>query len=154
MKSKKSVNPLSAEELIAPCGMNCGICLAYLRDKNKCSGCRCFYEDKPVTRAKCKIKNCENLPDIKMKFCFMCTSFPCKRLKNIDKRYRTKYHMSMIENLNMIQKKGIRNFLEKEKDRWKCQNCGGVICCHNGLCYNCQQDIIKNRKKLLGWEID
>ncbi len=26
--------------LIAPCGMNCGICLAYLRTKNVCPGCR------------------------------------------------------------------------------------------------------------------
>ena len=27
-------------ELIAPCGMNCGICYGYLREKNKCPGCR------------------------------------------------------------------------------------------------------------------
>jgi hypothetical protein len=26
--------------LVAPCGMNCGICRAYLREKNKCPGCR------------------------------------------------------------------------------------------------------------------
>jgi uncharacterized radical SAM superfamily Fe-S cluster-containing enzyme len=26
--------------LIAPCGMNCSICSAYLREKNKCPGCR------------------------------------------------------------------------------------------------------------------
>ncbi len=26
--------------LIAPCGMNCGTCLGYLREKNKCVGCR------------------------------------------------------------------------------------------------------------------
>ncbi|MDD5456566.1 MAG: hypothetical protein PHV30_05985 [Candidatus Margulisbacteria bacterium] len=25
--------------LIAPCGMNCAICLGYLREKNKCPGC-------------------------------------------------------------------------------------------------------------------
>ena len=27
-------------DLIAPCGMNCNICMAYLREKNKCPGCR------------------------------------------------------------------------------------------------------------------
>ncbi len=26
--------------IIAPCGMNCSICMAYLRGKNKCPGCR------------------------------------------------------------------------------------------------------------------
>lgn len=25
--------------LIAPCGMNCGVCIAYLREKNRCQGC-------------------------------------------------------------------------------------------------------------------
>ena len=45
--------------LIAPCGMNCGICMAYLREKNKCPGCRGDDTNKPVTRVGCKIKNCE-----------------------------------------------------------------------------------------------
>ena len=26
--------------LIAPCGMNCAVCLGYLREKNKCPGCQ------------------------------------------------------------------------------------------------------------------
>ncbi len=25
--------------LIAACGMNCGLCIGYLRDKNSCGGC-------------------------------------------------------------------------------------------------------------------
>ena len=37
---------------------------------------------------------------------------------HLDRRYRTKYGMSMIENLNYIQKKGIRRFLKKEKSKW------------------------------------
>ena len=28
------------KELIAPCGMNCGICKYYYREKDKCPGCR------------------------------------------------------------------------------------------------------------------
>lgn len=35
--------------LIAPCGINCGICLAFLRDKNTCMGCREFDVNKPDT---------------------------------------------------------------------------------------------------------
>ena len=27
-------------ELIAPCGMDCGLCMGYLREKNTCGGCR------------------------------------------------------------------------------------------------------------------
>ena len=47
--------------LIAPCGMNCGICYAYLREKNKCFCCHIEDPNKPKTRLNCKIKNCGNL---------------------------------------------------------------------------------------------
>ena len=40
--------------------------------------------------------------------------FPASRLKTLDKRYRTFYHMSMIENLEYIKKYGMERFLEKE----------------------------------------
>jgi uncharacterized OB-fold protein len=45
--------------------------------------------------------------------------------------------MSMIENLEYIQKNGIDNFLKKERERWKCSKCGGIICVHNKKCYTC-----------------
>ena len=43
--------------LIAPCGMNCGICLAYLRKERKCPGCLGNNSNKPPTRLNCVIKN-------------------------------------------------------------------------------------------------
>jgi hypothetical protein len=124
-------------ELIAPCGMNCGICMAYLREKNKCPGCREIDINKPVTRAKCKIKNCATFQEAKSKYCFECDNFPCGNLKHLDKRYRTRYHMSMIENLENIRELGIRRFVGNEKVRWACSECGGTICVHKGYCYVC-----------------
>lgn len=123
--------------LIAPCGMNCGVCMAYLRDKNKCSGCRGSTIDKPRTRLECKIKNCEHFQNVNSGFCFQCQKFPCDRLKHLDQRYRTKYGMSMIENLENIRKFGIRKFLVSEKTRWTCPECGGTICVHNRYCSSC-----------------
>lgn len=125
-------------ELIAPCGMNCGICMAYLRKKNKCPSCRKIDMNKPVTRAKCKIKNCDELNKNNFKFCFECNKLPCQRMKSLDKRYRTKYDMSEIENLEYIKTNGIKKFVEKERIRWKCPICGGVICVHNKKCYSCE----------------
>jgi hypothetical protein len=130
----KALNKIS---LIAPCGMNCGICMAYLREKNKCSGCRAADTNKAVTVIRCKIINCEVVQKDKVKFCFGCANFPCKNLKHLDKRYRTKYHMSMIENLENIKKKGIRKFVGNEEMRWSCSGCGGIICVHKGICHNC-----------------
>jgi hypothetical protein len=125
-------------ELIAPCGMNCGICMAYLREKDKCPGCRGSDANKKVTCSRCKIKNCLTFKKGKTKkFCFECKEYPCKLLNHLDKRYRTKYHMSMIENLDNIKKSGVRAFVRNEEKRWACQKCGGTICIHRGCCPNC-----------------
>jgi uncharacterized Zn finger protein len=124
--------------LIAPCGMNCRTCAAYLREKNKCPGCRGSNLKKPITRVKCKIKTCEAFADNKTAFCSECLEFPCVSLKKLDKRYRTKYNMSMIENLENIKKLGIEDFIRNEAARWLCPTCGGTICVHKGYCYNCK----------------
>jgi hypothetical protein len=138
---------LNKTSLIAPCGMNCGICMAYLREKNTCPGCRLFDRKKPVSIARCKIKNCEVVQKGKVKFCFECESFPCGRVRHLDKRYRTRYAMSMIENLENIQRNGIRKFLQSEKVRWACPDCGGPICVHNRYCYSCKKTTpIRNEK--------
>ena len=142
------------KELIAPCGMNCAICMAYLREKRKCPGCREIYINEPVTRAKCRIKNCDELNKNNLKFCYECNKFPCDRMKRLDKRYRTKYHMSMIENLNFIKENGVKKLLEKEINKWTCPKCGGTISCHNGYCYTCELDKLKNRRRQLGWDDD
>jgi len=65
----------------------------------------------------------------------------------LDKRYRTKYHMSMIENLEFIRDYSPEQFLKKEDEEWKCPKCGEVICCHNGLCLNCELDTFLQNKK-------
>ncbi len=125
------------EILIAPCGMNCGICMAYLREKNKCPGCRATDTSKAISVMRCKITNCEVIQKGKAKFCFGCDNFPCENLKHLDKRYRTKYNMSMIENLETIRDTGIREFLRNEDSRWTCLQCGGTICVHKGYCTIC-----------------
>jgi len=60
----------------------------------------------------------------------------------------------MIENLEFIKKHGIKDFLESEGKKWKCPNCGEIICCHNGICFNCGLNKLKNKKKLYRWSDD
>jgi hypothetical protein len=140
------------EKLIAPCGMNCALCTSYLAmdndlkkrgfSKSYCPGC--------LPRGKnCAFikKQCEKLGKGLVRFCYECEQYPCRRLKSLDKRYRENYHMSMIENLNLIQKGGMEQFLEKEEAKWRCPKCGKIICCHNGLCYNCELDALRRNPK-------
>ena len=122
---------------IAPCGANCGTCMAFLRSERNCSGCRSEDQNKPVSCKKCIIRNCGHLSKSTSGFCFECDRFPCERLNQLDARYQKNFAFSMIENLRLIEKVGIHTFLENEIDRWACSNCGGNICLHRGYCTEC-----------------
>jgi len=145
------------EELIAPCGMNCAVCSAYLALRNDvkskevrmpyCAGCR--PRDKKCAFLK---KRCNLLLNNKVRFCYECEDFPCKYLERIDARYRNNYRISLIGNLNFIKNGTLSEFLKKEDEKWKCPQCGGVICCHNGLCFSCSIDKLRKKKKLYRWE--
>ena len=126
-----------SKKLIAPCGMNCGICKYYYREKNTCPGCRGPNKNKSKYCIECVIVNCDVIKNSKSKLCYECSSIPCKRLKNLDKRYSTKYHMSMLENLKFIKNKGIDAFLDKEEKKWTCPKCDGIVTCHGGMCLSC-----------------
>jgi hypothetical protein len=123
--------------MIAPCGMNCGTCIAYLRVKNRCPGCRIKSEDKAISVKRCIITWCDLLEKTDSKFCYDCEKFPCKRLKQLDKRYRTKYSTSFIENLTIIKEKGLTEFLAFESKRRACKNCGSVLSVHREHCIVC-----------------
>jgi hypothetical protein len=68
---------------------------------------------------------------------FGCGSFPCASLKHLDKRYRTRYAMSMIDNLQKIKEFDIEEFIDREKERWKCPQCGEIFCVHKENCISC-----------------
>ena len=132
------------EELIAPCGINCGTCMAYLREKkNRCHGCRHADLNMPITRLNCRIKSCEHLQNTESNLCSDCHLFPCARLKHIDKRYRTRYKTSLIQNLNSIRETGMTSFLENEVRRWSCPNCGSILSVHRDHCMKCNFELKK-----------
>ena len=59
-------------------------------------------------------------------------------LRQLDKRYRSKYGMSMIENLDEIQRLGVRQFVRNQKERWTCPECGAeLLSVHRPQCLIC-----------------
>lgn len=139
MTSKSSTKTTAiSTKLIAPCGMDCRLCIAYTRDRNPCPCCRGDNSVKPKTRVICLIKNCEEMKKAKVNYCYGCDSFPCARLNDLDKRYRAKYGMSMIKNLENIKKLGIRQFIRNEREKWRCPECGEILCVHKPQCLYCQ----------------
>ncbi len=147
------------QKLVAPCGMNCNVCSGYLALKcdlksngvrmSYCTGCR--PRDKKCSFLK---KTCNNLMNHTVQFCYECKEFPCEKLKQIDRRYKENFRMSLLKNLIDIKVNGMEKFLRTQEEIWQCQNCGGVICCHNGLCFQCDSESLKNKKKLYRWKDD
>ena len=144
-------------DLVAPCGMNCAICSNYLARvhdlkkqgilKTYCTGCR--------PRAKqCAMlmKRCMLIRNGEIRFCSECMEYPCPPLKRLDDRYRHRYHMSMLKNLDAIREHGIEGFLQGEEDRWRCPDCGGTICCHNGICFDCGLERLKAKRYRYRWD--
>jgi len=125
--------------LIAPCGMNCALCRAYVREHKPCPGCRGVDDDKPKTRVLCPIKTCKKMAASGMKFCFGCDTFPCADLRRLDGRYGSKYGMSMVDNLIVIGTLGIRHFVREEKKKWSCPGCLSLICVHEPRCLSCHR---------------
>jgi hypothetical protein len=148
-----------AQELVAPCDMNCTVCSGYLALKydlksngirmSYCTGCR--PRDKKCAFLK---KTCKNLMNHTVQFCYECKEFPCEKLKQIDMRYQKNFRMSLLKNLTDIKTNGMKKFLRTQEEKWCCPNCGGVICCHNGLCFQCDNERLKNKKKRYRWEDD
>ncbi|MCL5094047.1 MAG: DUF3795 domain-containing protein [Patescibacteria group bacterium] len=127
------------KDLIAPCGMNCGVCKRYLATKKginkeqkipECLGCR--FQERKCSFLKGK---CEFLKKEKIKFCYECPDFPCQNLETLDKRYRTRYNTSLIGNLKEIKGRGLKRFLAAEAKKWQRPDCEGTISIHDGKCY-------------------
>jgi hypothetical protein len=135
--NKTKLSKSIKSSLIAPCGMNCRLCYAYIREKKACPGCYGNDDLKSITATMCRIKNCEILKAGKSRYCFKCENFPCDRMIHLDKRYRTKYGMSMINSLETIKQVGIRNFIKQEEKKWTCPKCGEIICVHKRNCIYC-----------------
>lgn len=129
-------NSVFVKNLIAPCGIYCGVCYAYLRDKNKCQGCRIDFENKPRSCVACTIANCEKLAGFESGFCYECDKM-CQRMKRLDKRYRERYGTSLIGNLMYIKENGVQAFLEIEKEKRTCNDCGKIVSIHWKECKDC-----------------
>ncbi len=130
--------PADMQTLIAPCGMNCALCSGYQRKKNHCAGCNAQSEEKVAHCATCSIRHCQALADGQAGFCYACSRYPCRRLKQLDKRYVTKYAMSMLENQAFIRDMGMDAFLSAQEEQWTCKTCGELLCVHKGVCLTCK----------------
>ena len=121
--------------MFAPCGMNCAVCYKRLAPKKPCSGCLGSGNGKPAHCRACKIKACAI--NKRTAFCYDCPAFPCVPLKNLDKSYRARYGVSLLENSIYVKEHGVTAFMKAQKERYACTACGGIVSLHDNLCSEC-----------------
>jgi hypothetical protein len=122
--------------MLAPCGVDCGICSAYLREKNHCAGC--LADDLTLSNHHCS--TCTRKYCIEHKgetYCYSCDKFPCRSIKGLEKRYTEKYGESPIDNGRFVEQYGMEAFIALEKERWICKACGSVLNVHRSTCDIC-----------------
>lgn len=125
--------------MLAPCGVDCGICSAYLREKNHCEGCLAVNPDLNIGYCRtCSRKYCIEHKD--EKYCYSCEKFPCRSILSLDKRYTEKYGESPIDNGRFVEQFGMEAFIALEKERWICKACGSVLNVHRSTCDVCHAD--------------
>lgn len=124
---------------LAPCGIYCGACPSF---ENTCLGCAS--EDKTQDRSSkwgCKIRNCcYNLKGVD--YCANCEQFPCKiynkKLLNThqdDPRYTYRYELP--KSVKKLKTLGVKSYINFQRQRWKCDICGGTIRFYHYKCDKC-----------------
>lgn len=131
-------------DLVAPCGIYCGACPAYVRTKS-CFGCR--PEDrsqKRISKWHCKIRNC-CLMDKKLEFCSQCADFPCKTLIKLKESHpgdeKFSYRREIIVGLLRMKEIGVSKWLKEREKKWRCPKCGGRATFYLYKCSDCGEQI-------------
>ena len=124
-----------SENLLAPCGMNCAVCYARLRERKPCPGCHGEDERKPKHCRTCRYKECA--AERGVSFCVDCEEFPCSAMRRFDKSYRTRYGASLVEMTQRMRELGTEAHLEEQARMYTCTECGGVLSLHDRACTTC-----------------
>ncbi len=113
-----------------PCGLFCGACGA-----QDCGGCLSDKIDEWVEQ--CKFRRCSR--DRNVEFCCFCNDYPCQELHNF-MNDEWPHHHTMQANLEYIKCTGIKKWLQAQRKKWSCNNCGAEIKWYQKKC-ECGQDL-------------
>lgn len=91
---------------IPSCGVFCGGCPTYTRDRNPCPG------------AEINVKRCEGCKTFhlccverEISYCYECKEFPCKKFRDFSRRWM-KHGQNFVENQKLLKEVGPKKFLK------------------------------------------
>jgi hypothetical protein len=128
---------------LAPCGVWCGACPSY---QKTCLGCA-SEDHKQGRRSKwgCKVRVCcyekENVD-----YCMDCQKFPCtihnqKLLGTHSGDPKFLYRHEIPENFHALKILGTKAYIEYQRKRFTCPDCGGLVYWYHYICSNCGNEV-------------
>ena len=112
-------------------------CYKHCYHQKPCASCLNSDKGKPEHCRKCKIKECIKIKELS--YCFECSEYPCKQIKDLEKSYNNRYQTSLMENSEFVRQFGLEKFMDMQKEKYICSQCGGIISIHDRECSECQE---------------
>ena len=140
--------------LVAPCGIYCGICPIYIADKGnhihlkevlaaefkiavneiKCDGC---LSDNPfVNCSTCAVRDC--IIAKRIEGCYKCDDFPCSIIEEMPDAIGKQV---ILRSVPLLRKLGIERFIEEETKHYQCPYCGHQLFMGVKRCRNCNNAV-------------
>ncbi len=149
------------------CGIYCGACsiaicsktsradefVACLRGVPKeelsCGGCK---SDNLYAGCKaCGIRRCAREKEIE--HCDECADYPCKSYRAWKKVAKLLPHLQGAPaSLKRIKDDGVDHWLNAQRKRWSCPDCGTSFSWYATACHKCGRSLASKAHKLSGWK--
>lgn len=142
------------KELLAPCGLYCGVCAIYIADrddnvkfKEKLTGvygvgleelhCKgCLSDDVFKYCTVCPIRECTR--EKGDEGCYRCEDFPCKFVDDFPLPVGKKVILRAVPEWRAL---GTDRWVEKEIERYHCHECGYPLFRGAKRCRNCKAEV-------------
>lgn len=109
----------------------------------ECSGCKTEILFEGCRR--CGIRACA--AGKKVEACILCSEYPCQlvneRLQIVERIKGVLPHCAvMFKNLDSLKEKGLEFWLEEQKDKWNCPDCGTAFTWYQERCEKCGRELM------------
>jgi len=151
---------MSEKNLVGRCGLYCGSCIIYRAERDSeelrkriaernsckieevhCEGCQIVMDEgwdgDEVWGKNCDIVNC--LESKGLKTCYDCSDV-CEKFENWYEEM-LEHGEDLKKNLKKINEDDLGNWLNEEKEKWSCPECGKPLIINLEECHHCGVNI-------------